>query len=58
MKTIKVVAAIILHDNLIFATQRGYGDFAGEAVCGGLRLYDDGHHHRRGAGALFRRAGL
>ncbi len=27
MKTIKVVAAIIKHDNKIFATQRGYGDF-------------------------------
>ncbi len=29
MKTIKVVAAIILHDNQIFATERGYGDFKG-----------------------------
>ena len=29
MKSIKVVAAIILHDNQIFATQRGYGDFKG-----------------------------
>lgn len=27
MKTIKVVAAIIIHDNQIFATQRGYGEF-------------------------------
>ncbi len=27
MKTIKVVAAIIKKDNLIFATQRGYGEF-------------------------------
>ena len=27
MKTIKVVAAIIVHDNKIFATQRGYGEF-------------------------------
>lgn len=27
MKTVKVVAAIIIHDNLIFATQRGYGEF-------------------------------
>ncbi|MCM1266958.1 MAG: 8-oxo-dGTP diphosphatase MutT [Bacteroidales bacterium] len=27
MKTIKVVAAIITHDNKIFATQRGYGEF-------------------------------
>ena len=26
MKTIRVVAAIILADNKIFATQRGYGD--------------------------------
>ena len=29
MKTIKVVAAIIIHNNQIFATQRGYGDFKG-----------------------------
>jgi mutator mutT protein len=29
MKTINVVAAIIKRDNLIFATQRGYGDFKG-----------------------------
>ncbi len=27
MKTIKVVAAVIRHENMIFATQRGYGDF-------------------------------
>ena len=27
MKTIKVVAAIIIHKNRIFATQRGYGYF-------------------------------
>ncbi len=27
METIKVVAAIIKKDNLIFATQRGYGEF-------------------------------
>src|SRR5699024_4327239 len=27
MKTIKVAAAIIVHDNKIFATQRGYGEF-------------------------------
>lgn len=27
MKTIKVVAAIIIHKNKIFATQRGYGEF-------------------------------
>lgn len=27
MKTIKVVAAIIQKGNMIFATQRGYGDF-------------------------------
>ncbi|MDD4200700.1 MAG: 8-oxo-dGTP diphosphatase MutT [Eubacteriales bacterium] len=29
MKTIEVVAAIIKKDNKYFATQRGYGDFAG-----------------------------
>ncbi len=27
MKTIKVVAAIIMHGDKVFATQRGYGDF-------------------------------
>jgi len=27
MKTIEVVAAIIIQDNKIFATQRGYGEF-------------------------------
>lgn len=27
MKTINVVAAVIKHDNKIFATQRGYGEF-------------------------------
>ena len=29
MKEIKVVAAIIIENNKIFATQRGYGDFKG-----------------------------
>lgn len=29
MKVIKVVAAIIVEDNKIFVTQRGYGDFKG-----------------------------
>lgn len=29
MKAIKVVAAIIIEDNKVFATQRGYGDFKG-----------------------------
>lgn len=29
MKIIKVVAAIIVHDGKIFATQRGYGEFEG-----------------------------
>lgn len=29
MKTIKVAAAIIQRENMIFATQRGYGDFKG-----------------------------
>lgn len=29
MKTVEVVAAIIKHENKIFATQRGYGEFAG-----------------------------
>ena len=29
MKTIKVVAAIIIKDGQVFATQRGYGEFKG-----------------------------
>lgn len=29
MKTIQVVAAVILHEGKVFATQRGYGEFAG-----------------------------
>lgn len=27
VKTVKVAAAIIIHDNKVFATQRGYGEF-------------------------------
>lgn len=29
MKTIEVVAAIIIKDNMVYATQRGYGEFKG-----------------------------
>ena len=29
MKTINVVAAVIVHGGKVFATQRGYGEFAG-----------------------------
>lgn len=29
MKTIEVVAAIIIRNNMVFATRRGYGDFKG-----------------------------
>ena len=29
MKTVEVVAAVIKHEDKIFATQRGYGEFAG-----------------------------
>ena len=29
MKTIEVVAAIIIKDGQVFATQRGYGEFQG-----------------------------
>ncbi len=29
LKTVKVVAAILIQDNQIFATQRGYGDYKG-----------------------------
>lgn len=44
MKTIEVVAAVILRDGLVFATQRGYGDFkdmwefpGGKMECGESR---------------------
>ena len=30
MKTIRVVAAVIKHENKIFATARGYGEFKGQ----------------------------
>ena len=30
MKVIEVVAAVIIKDNKILATQRGYGDFKGK----------------------------
>ncbi len=29
MKVIKVVAAILIHNNRVYATQRGYGEFKG-----------------------------
>lgn len=29
MKTINVVAAILIHENKVFATQRNYGEFKG-----------------------------
>ncbi|MEY8339113.1 (deoxy)nucleoside triphosphate pyrophosphohydrolase [Lachnospiraceae bacterium 62-35] len=29
MKTIKVAAAVIIHNHMVFATQRGYGEFKG-----------------------------
>jgi 8-oxo-dGTP diphosphatase len=29
MKTVKVVAAVIIENNKVFATQRGYGEFKG-----------------------------
>lgn len=44
MKTIEVVAAVIVRDGLVFATQRGYGDFkdmwefpGGKMECGESR---------------------
>ena len=41
MKSIKVVAAIILHDNQISATQRGYGDFKGGWEFPGCKVEPD-----------------
>ena len=39
MKTIKVVAAIIIDNGKVFATQRGYGEFKdGWEFPGGVRL--------------------
>lgn len=35
MKTVNVVAALITHDNSIFATQRGYGDCGRTISSGG-----------------------
>ena len=38
MKTVKVVAAIIIHNNRTFATQRGYGDFKDGWECPGGKI--------------------
>ena len=38
MKTIKVVAAIIIKDGQVFATQRGYGEFKGWWVFPGGKI--------------------
>ena len=40
---VKVVAAIIIDDNKVFATQRGYGDFKGGWEFPGGKV-DDGEH--------------
>ncbi len=41
MKTVKVVAAILIQDNQIFATQRGYGDYKGRWEFPGGKLEPD-----------------
>ena len=40
MKTIRVVAAVILSEGKIFATQRGYGDFKGDWEFPGGKIED------------------
>ncbi|MDY5908229.1 MAG: (deoxy)nucleoside triphosphate pyrophosphohydrolase, partial [Bullifex sp.] len=40
MKTIRVVAAVILSEGKIFATQRGYGDFKGSWEFPGGKIED------------------
>ena len=40
MKTIRVVAAVILSEGKIFATQRGYGDFKGGWEFPGWKIED------------------
>ena len=30
MKTVNVVAAVIVHDGKVYATERGYGEFKGD----------------------------
>ena len=40
MKTIRVVAAVILSEGKIFATQRGYGDFKGGWEFSGGKIED------------------
>ena len=40
MKTIRVVAAVILSEGKIFATQRGYGDFKGGWEFPGGKIVD------------------
>lgn len=46
MKTIRVVAAVILSDHKIFATQRGYGAFKGswEFPGGKIECGESSHH--------------
>ena len=46
MKTVKVVAAIIIHNNRIFATQRGYGDFKDGWSSLAARLNQEKHRSR------------
>jgi len=41
MKTINVVAAVIISENKVFATQRGYGDFKGGWEFPGGKLEPD-----------------
>lgn len=42
MKTIKVVAAIIIKGDKVFATQRGYGEFKGWWEFPGGKIEDGG----------------
>lgn len=47
MKVIKVVAAIIMDEDKIFATQRGYGDYSGGWEFPGGKVENGEFHKRR-----------
>lgn len=47
MKTIKVVAAIIVNDHKLFATQRGYGEFKDGWEFPGGKIEEERHLSRR-----------
>lgn len=52
MKTVRVVAAIIIHENKIFATQRGYGEFKDGWEFPGGKIEPGGRRTKRLCGRL------